>query len=93
MSEDIETIVELVKRREVLVKRLDKRGISDEIQEQLFTDIEGINWKIAISHAGDIGEIYAKAKLLADVSGAAYPYTIEGALLKSIIDDLGKLSN
>jgi len=93
LPEDDKTIAELVQNRERLMNRLDERGACDSTQGQPLAHIEDLNWKIAHSSASDITEVLSKAKLLADVSGAIYPHTIEGALLKSLIDDLTRLSN
>jgi len=87
----MKTITDLVKRRERLIIRFGKQGISDLAEENLLTDIEALNWKIAHSHANDLGEVLFKAELLADLSGGVYPHTIEGALLNSLIDDLEEL--
>ena len=89
----METIAELVKRRERLVKHLNNKCVSGPAEENRFVDIENLSWRIAHRRACDIGEVLSKAKLLADVSGGIYPHTIEGALLKSLIDDLENLSN
>jgi len=88
----MKTITKLGKQRDRLMKRLDDKGISDPLEERILADIEDINWKIANSHASDIDEILLKARLLAEVSGTISLHTIEGALLISLIDDLGNLS-
>ena len=93
MAEGAETVAQLVKSRVELIRQLDEIGVSAPAAEAILTEIESLNWKIAHERASNVDEALSKAKLLAEVSGAVYPHTIEGALLMSLIEDLIELSS
>ena len=93
MVEDARTIAQLINSRDEKMRLLDESGVSVPAADAVLADIEDLNWKIAHARANEIGEALSKAKLLAEVSGAVYPHTIEGALLISLIEDLSELSS
>lgn len=93
LTEDTRTIAQLINSRDEKMRLLDESGLSAPAADAVLADIEDLNWKIAHAHATEIGEALSKAKLLAEVSGAVSPHTIEGALLLSLIGDLSELSS